>query len=281
LHSLMDFDFAFGYFQLLFWTFLGISVGTSVHGLRAPASPVTVNTRLTQAQKRILAQAAWSARAGKVASLLAGAFAILAAVSLTGLQFAQQQAALPMNQQNPNTEYQLAQTEATFAPYNATAQMDLAQYNFSTAGSSDQPSLYTQALQEATAAASMSPWNANVQAQAALMAYRLGNDSLALTWAARSYRDARFNQADFRNLLGISMWASAGKVKTDPGVATAGLQQVLTLYQQYHQSEHDINDHLFPDSVALTEDASMQVYVATADYLLKDYAASLKVMNPF
>lgn len=213
-------------------------------------------------------------------TIVVGVFTVLAAVSLTGMQIAQEQATLPANQANPDAEYALAQTAASFAPYSATAQMDLAQYDFSTATSSNQPSLYNVALQEATAAASMSPWNAGVQSQASLIAYRLGNDPLALQWAERSYQDAHFDEADFRNMLGISMWAYAAQMKTNPRVAHAGLQSVLTLYERYHQSEHDINEHLFPDSTVLTEDASMQVYVATADYLLKDYARSLQVMNP-
>jgi len=119
-----------------------------------------------------------------------------------------------------------------------------------------------------------------VQTSAALIAYQLGNDPLAVQWAQKSYADGRFNETYLRNLLGISMWYGAQQMKQNPAFGRQELEHVLQLYAAYHASESVINQKLFPDSTPLTEDASMQVYIGTADYLLHHYKESLAVMNP-
>jgi len=237
---------------------------------------------MTSTQQKLLARqrTAWG-RGGIVTTVVLGAFAALFGLSLSVSQLYAQQVTLPANAQNPDAQFSLYQAASAWTPYDPSVQMGLANYYFSTAVSSNQSSLFPQAYQYALAAANSAPWNASIQSQAALIAYQMGNDVQAVAWSRKAYQDFRFNQQILRNLLGISMWSAAKEMKANPTAAKAGLQAVLRQYQQYHNSEHDVNNTLFPDVTPLTEDASMQVYIATAETLLKQYRASKQAITPF
>ncbi len=270
LHSLLDFDFAYGYFQYLFVIFLAFA---------AHVAPDT------EAQAKQLERTKTSDRSTVISrGLLTTGTVLVAVLAFTlSLSIASAQAILG---QSSTTVAPVSNNASTLqaalqvAPYNPSLQIADAQQMMQTAQATQNRSLYAKAWQHIQTAHALAPWDPALQTQAAVMAYELGQGSTAVAWAQEAHQDGAFNTPAFRNLLGLSLWTAAAQLKTNPVVSRSMLQQVLSQYQAFEVKSKDVNMHLFPDSVVMTMDASMQVYAATADYLLGDYAQSLKVMTP-
>lgn len=261
LHSLLDFDFAFGFYQYVFAIMLAMAVGE----WQPNRLPVSGGRALR-----------WSIAIGGIA---AGAFSLVAAVSLGTSQI------LVNMMNNPTAtvveKQNLSQTALSFAPYNASLQLSQVQNDLQTAQTTQNHALYETAWKSLQAVPAAAPWDPTIQTQAAVIAYQLGQAPTALMWANQAVKDGRFNTTALRNLLGLTMWVSAGELTHNPVQGRTGLQKVHTIYANFINRSKQVNLTLFPDSVVMAPDASMQVYVATADCLLKNYRQSLQEMNPF
>ncbi|MHB1628880.1 MAG: hypothetical protein ACYCVB_11000, partial [Bacilli bacterium] len=182
--------------------------------------------------------------------------------------------------QNPQAAIADVRAASVLAPYAVHAQLALSQYYAANASNTHDTALYATAWRYAQAAQGGAPWDPAVQSEASLIAFQLHHYGHAAAWAEKSYHDAHFSQIDLRNLLGITMWYGAAQLKANPSLGLHELHKVLHFYAVYHKRESIVNKTLFPDSIILSEDASMQVYLGTADYLLHRYQQSLRVMNP-
>lgn len=269
-HSLLDFDFAYGYFQYVFVIFLAFAA----HVASDPAAqPANLERTLTIERSTVISRRLLTTVTALVAVLaFVGSLSIASAQAILG----QSSTAVAPVSNNAST----LQAALQVAPYNPSLQIADAQQMMQTAQATQNRSLYAQAWQHIQTAHALAPWDPALQTQAAVMAYELGQGSTAVAWAQEAHQDGAFNTPAFRNLLGLSLWTAAAQLKTNPVVSRSMLQQVLSQYQAFEVKSKDVNRHLFPDSVVMTMDASIQVYAATADYLLGDYAQSLKVMTP-
>ncbi len=292
-HSLFDFDFAFGYYQYTFWAWLAVAVGLSELPESSPGSgetsaatedgPSTFSTSST----RTAASGVFAARpgvlverAGLVALTAVTGFCVLFGFTLGASQIAMNAAQANSAAQNPQAAIADVRAASVLAPYAVHAQLALSQYYVANAASTHDTALYATAWRYAQAAQGGAPWDPTVQSEASLIAFQLHHYSRAAAWAEKAYHDAHFSQIDLRNLLGITMWYGAEQLKTNPSLGLHELHKVLHFYAVYHKRESIVNKTLFPDSIILKEDASMQVYLGTADYLLHRYRQSLQVMNP-
>ena len=275
VHSIVDFDFAFGYYQYIFAILLALAVGPSPISMPEP-----------QAAKRKQRGAAHQKGAFSprtqlgftITFAIIGGIALLGGLSLSVSQILVNMASSPTV--SPNSKLALTQTAASWAPYDGQLQLALANYYLQTGQSSQDTGLFAQAWSAAQAAQQMSPWDPTVQTQTAIIAYQLRQTPKAIAWANLALHDAPFNETVYRNPMGLTLWTSAQQLKADPTQGRSGLQNVLSLYADYQRKSKVINTTLFPDSVPMQLDASMQVYVATADTLLGHPRASLQVMNP-
>lgn len=282
-HALFDFDFAFGYITLLFWIMLALSAGqyadassAQVAATIAPHNAQAKNLRSRDKQQEQVV--AVRQRIALVSMYVLAAIDLGYSATLASAQVLGQES---NSVQSLATRYSMAQTAASLAPYDANTELSLANYYMQTAQSSQDTSLYAQALQAADTAAAYGHYDPKIQSKAAVLLYSLGNQQQALVLAKQAVQDGPFTSDPMRNLMGLQMWTSAALLKTNHAAGIAGLQQVLSDYQSYKEREPIINQKLFPASTPLTEDASMQVYLATSDYLLGHYAQSIKDMTPF
>jgi len=293
VHSLFDFDFAFGYYQYTFWAWLAVAVGlselpeTSIKGVEtaatAEAGPLSVSvssvraaaSSIFAARPRIFAE-----RAGLVILAAVTGFCVLFGFTLGASQIAMNDAQTNSVAQNPQAAIADVRAASVLAPYAVHAQLALSQYYISTASSTQDTALYATAWRYAQAAQGGAPWDPTVQSEASLIAYQLHHYRVAAAWAETAYHDAHFSQIDLRNLLGITMWYGAEQLRANPSLGLHELHKVLQFYTAYHKSESVVNKSLFPDSIILKEDASMQVYLGTTYYLLHRYNQSLHALNP-
>ncbi len=275
-HSLLDFDFAFGYYQYIFVILLAFAAGPS--SLFSVTSDGKGSIKSPQPKKNVGSTSYTVRFSMNLTLLVIGCITILAGLSLSVSQILTNMAS------NPNTsassKFGLTLSAASWAPYDGQLQLALANYYLQTAQSSRDTSLFTQAWNAAQAAHGLSPWDPTVQTQVAIIAYQLRQMPSAIAWADLSLTDAPFSETVYRNLLGLTLWTSAQELKADPSQGRAGLSRVLHLYQEYQDKMKVLNMHLFPDSIPMQMDASIQVYVATADALLHHPKASLHAMNP-
>ncbi len=291
-HSCVDFDFAFGFYQYMFWGFLGLAMSMAFVALTLPETisktPVSSATSGTEWKKMRDDNALRIARDKRLTQLKRSTIAVAAAVggvtlALSGTLAAAQILTGDSTQpgQTIDSQLNLTQMASTLAPYSPDPYLSLAQYDMETAQSAQDPSLYRQAWNNVSAAAAVGPWDPTVQTRAAILAYNLGNGSAAVKFAQRAYRDAPFSSLGFRTLLGLTMWNGAATLKTNPQAGRAELQRVQYLYRLFVQQSKIVNLALFPTAIPLRNDAPIQVYRGASDYLLGHYRQSLAVMNPF
>lgn len=248
-HAVLDFDFAFGYIVLIFWSLAALA-----------SAPYQTDVSLSSVL-HIRVASAWTYVTGVVMALLGLSLGLSQLVG-----------------QNATTGSAVG---SFFAPYDANLQLNLAQQDLQSAVSSQNSSLGAQAWSHTQSAEAYGKWDPNVQSQTAVIAYQLGHMPRAVAWAERSYRDAPFNSAVIRNLLGIELWDSASQFKVNPAVAKAQLSGIIQKYNDFSAINQQINYKLFADAIPVKQDASMQVYIGTANYFLGHYRASLQAMNPF
>ncbi len=251
-HAVFDFDFAFGYFQYIFWIFMALAV-----------APYRKNEEIPSGVPGI---------AMLVLTWVTGVLTALLGISLGASQIFGQLAssAGPVGNQG---DTHLA---ALWAPYDPNLQLTLAQIDLQSIG---QGSINANAWSHVQSAASYGAWNPTVQTQAAVIAYQLHHMSQAVAWADRAYQDAPYNSIVIRNMLGIKLWDSISLMKTNPTLANTQLQDIVNKYNDFSTINKGINYKLFADATPVQIDASMQVYIGTADYFLRNYQASLEVMN--
>ncbi len=318
-HSAADFDFAFGLYQYLFWGMLGLSgawlpirrrvpaavaadgATTQISAAAAALSPPTVAmataapaggqvpaphdvTAVTSAKRLAVKQAGlerakivWS-RIGVGAIVGVGAISTVLCASLVTDQVLSQWAAKAgaLGQGS----YPLLSAAAAVAPYDPHVQLSLAAYYLQTSQSSGQTSLASSAWQAAQQAVADAPWDPAVQTQAAILAYELHHPRTAVNWAGRAVYTGPFNSTAYSNLMGLTMWYGTGQLPVNRAQGIATLHQVLSLYSEFQARKHVMNATLFPNEILMHRDASMQVYLGTAEYLLGHYRKSLSVMNP-
>ena len=258
-HAVLDFDFSFGYYQYIFWILMALA-----------ASPyVEMETAINGLSGKWVLSITW------VTGIVVSLFGISLGTSQVFGQLAK------ASSQDINNQLGDTQIAAFFAPYDPNLQLSLAQYDMQTAASSQDQSLYSHAWNHVQNAAGYGLWDPNIQTQVAVIAYQLGHMPQAVSWSDRAYQDAPFNSVAIRNMLGIKLWDSASIFKSDPAFAKTQLQDIVNKYNDFSSVNKGINYKLFPDAAPVQTDASMQVYIGAANYLLGNYQASLKAMNPF
>ncbi len=290
-HGLFDFDFAFGYIQFMFFALLGLAAGTAVYrpavpgaiasqvdtsAARAPSSAAKERAQRDQqqrGQRRKVLQ-----RFGIAGTLVITAVTVVMGISVSVAGSIDQQ--ISAAGQSLATDQGALQIGTWFAPYDASLELALAQYDLSTAQSTKQQALASAAVAPLDAGAGYATWSPSDLGRAAVLAYQMGNLPQALQWAQEAYRDAPFNSVAAGNVMGIAMWTGASELKSDHAAGVALEQQVVTTFRTFIARKNAVDLTLFPDAYAVYENTSMQVYLGTADYLLGHYAESIKVLNP-
>ncbi|MCY0869257.1 MAG: O-antigen ligase family protein, partial [Firmicutes bacterium] len=288
-HGLFDFDFAFGYVQFLFFALLGLVAGTAVYRPAAVATLAAEGadpaTRSSAAKERARRDQQQRGQRRKVMQGLAIAgtlvITVVAVVMGTSVSIAgsvdQQVAAAG---QSLATDLGALQVGTWFAPYDANLELSLAQYDLSTAESTKQQSLETDAVAPLDAGAGYATWSPTELGRAAVLAYQMGNLPQALQWAQEAYSDAPFNTVAAGNVMGIAMWTGASELKSNHAAGVALEKQVVSTFRTFIARKNGVDLTLFPDAYAVYENTSMQVYMGTAEYLLGQYARSIKDLNP-
>lgn len=254
IHSIVDFDFAYGYVQILFVIMLALAF--------KPKEKQKEDKKLI---KRF-----------NITFVALSSVTLILSLSVS----VSQSLVTAVTNNTPDGILQSNQQAALWAPYNGQIQLNLANYYLQTAATSQDSSLYLKAWNAAQAAHYLSPWNPSIQTSAAIIAYQLRQNSASVQWAMQAIHDANFNETAYRNLLGLLMWTSAEQIKTNYDAGKQGLLQVIATYHDLQSKMKIANTKLFPDSISLNLDASIQVYVGAAYMLLHEPQKSLAMINP-
>nr|NNM89691.1 O-antigen ligase family protein [Bacilli bacterium] len=264
VHAMIDFDFSYGYILFVFAILCALAVGSTTPDSSVPVASSSsrgsvLQQKRDQTRKRLLV-----ARSLGIALCFGVAFVLALSNGFALLSFSP----------SATTTYAASlnlsglQSATTLAPYDGQLLEQLANYDWQTGSSSQSSNLVANAWPLAMAAHQASPWNPTVQIQSAIIAYQLRHYTHAIAYGQQALRDGPFNENVYVNLMGIELWSSAILDKSQKATSLARWHDVISLATKYQQQQRIINMTLFPASIAMKNDASIDVYTATANVLL-------------
>ncbi|MCF8567854.1 O-antigen ligase family protein [Alicyclobacillus tolerans] len=237
LHSVMDWDMSFNYLRILMT--IGMGAGVALYASREVSTSEKGNaSRMTQWVK------SFGTNRGLVytASGIGAVALIVSAFFGTQLFRANQVAASAQHIPLSETTLTLYQKAHASAPYDAEFVADIAATENSFAGMQGIPATQArteaaQALSTYEQAASLAPFDANIQGATATLAYKLGDFQLAYQHAKLAYEDAPFYPQNIEIAINGGAVYAMSIAKSNPTDSQAVFKDLLNLYQQYLQRD--------------------------------------------
>lgn len=179
------------------------------------------------------------------------------------------------------TQLAMLHRSATFAPYNASTHVALANAYYSQFLQSHSTNDASRTWDETRAAAAYATWDPKTQQGAAVTAYHLGHVQEAFQWAQRSTRDGKYNMTYPSTYMGIALWIGVAEYHNNPQDATSIFQNLVATYKSINQNISSLKR--VPKNMAqdwsYAMDMPTQTYVATAEYCLGNYQASINELH--
>lgn len=254
IHAMFDFDMSFPVIQFTFLTLLALSTQHKD------------NSERTGSYLHVLPL--------NIGMLVVGSLGATLAISETAFAAAQKAT-------DTNTQLGLYKKAASFAGYNATAHVQLANIYYAEYNSTHSTTAASETWTQISKAVNLNKWDAGIQQGGAVIAYQLGHTAEAYQWAKRGSSDGTFTLKYPSTFMGIALWAGVGEYKNNPQDATVVFNSVVDAYHSIQGNVASLKR--VPSNMAqdwsYTIDMPTQMYAATALYCLGDYQTSIDQLH--
>ena len=267
LHSFIDFDFSYGYIMFLFAILVAIAVGNYREDSRTKGQSTT-SIKTIKIRQRIGTSITMAAFG--IPFILASTYSLAMSVVNSS-----------SNQIGPSANLASLEQATTLAPYDGILLADLADAQWQNGSMNQDASMVQQAWSSAERAAQITPWNSSAQMQIAILAYQMHHPKHALQYGNQALRDAPFSEYVYANLSALQLWTSTALAKTQPQLARQGYEKVIALATSYQNQSKILDMKLFPASVVMHNDPSIDTYQATAELLLGQPQAAQQALQKY
>lgn len=225
LHAAMDWDMAF--LSLLMVFTVGLAAGVNAWVVGAAALRIEKSEVVVRSGRGWHASANWAIGLSGLAALGA---VTMSGMSVQGARVAQRAAGLP-----PAQRVSALQTAHAWAPWSSTYLVQEGQAVVQAANGS--PASLQQGLQLLDEARHLDPYSAQIQGDAALLAYRLGQFPQAYQRAVAAYHDAPYFPTNLSTAINAAAANGLESAAVNWPVARQSFAQALQLYAAYQRRE--------------------------------------------
>lgn len=207
--------------------------------------------------------------------LVTGVLGVTLAISETSLTKASTVANDPIRQ------LALTQRSVAFAPYSASAHVQLANLYYSQFATTRATNTENMAWDETNKAVRLAPWDPVIIQGAATTAFHFSHLHEAYVWSMQSARDGKFNLKYPSTFMGIALWSAVAEYSHNPQDAATVFQSVVSMYNSINQNLASLKRvpiNMTQDWV-YAMDLPTQTYVATAEYCLGQYQTSINDLH--